>query len=139
MRLREARMSESRERRGTRCAGGRSVLDREVPVWSGKGRGRGHGPGWAGAVLDSASATLKIKFVLEEFGVREVRADPEVVGHAIVDWINVYVRDVLAPRCPALAALWEEGPAVAELNRLKYEVAAAVAARWTVTQVNDDV
>jgi hypothetical protein len=69
---------------------------------------------------------------------REARTDPEIVGHAIVDGINVFVRDVLAPRCPALAALWE-GSEDKELDRLKHKVAATVAARWAVSQVNDEV
>lgn len=69
---------------------------------------------------------------------REVRTDSEVLGHAIVDGINVFIRDVLAPRCPALATLWN-GPEDKELNRLKYEVAAATAARWAVAQINDTV
>jgi hypothetical protein len=67
---------------------------------------------------------------------REVRLEPEVAGHAIVDAINVFVRDVLAPRCPPLAELWD-GPDGKELDRLKYEVAATVAGRWAVSWVND--
>jgi hypothetical protein len=68
---------------------------------------------------------------------REIRTNPEIVGHAIVDGINVFVRDVLAPRCPALAALWS-GQEDQELHRLKYEVAVAVAAQWIVSQINDE-
>jgi hypothetical protein len=67
---------------------------------------------------------------------REVRLDPEIVSHVIVDAINVFVRDVLASRCPPLAELWG-GPGGDELDRLKYEVAAAVAGRWAVSWVND--
>src|SRR5262245_56716383 len=77
------------------------------------------------------------RVALEVFGVREVRTDPGVLLHAIADGINVYVRDVLAPRCPAVAALWD-GPAGEELARLKYEVAAAVATQWAESQVNDE-
>jgi hypothetical protein len=68
---------------------------------------------------------------------REVLTDSEIVGHAIVDGINVFIRDVLAPRCPALVELWS-GPEDKELDRLKYEVATAVAARWTVSRINDE-
>jgi hypothetical protein len=69
--------------------------------------------------------------------VREVRSDPEVVEHAIVDAINVFIREVLAPRCPPLAELWD-GTDSMELDRLKYEVAERVAAHWAVSWVNDD-
>lgn len=68
---------------------------------------------------------------------REVRSDPEVVEHAIVDAINAFIREVLAPRCPPLAELWD-GPDGMELDRLKYEVAGAVAANWAVSWVNDE-
>jgi hypothetical protein len=67
---------------------------------------------------------------------REVRTDPEIVGHAIVDGINEFVRAVLVPRCPALAELWY-GPNAEELDRLKYEVAAAMAAKWAVAPFNE--
>jgi hypothetical protein len=69
---------------------------------------------------------------------REVRIEEEIIGHAIVDSINNYVREVLVPRCPELGVVWD-GPESTELLRLKYEVAATFAARWAVTQVNDDV
>jgi hypothetical protein len=68
---------------------------------------------------------------------REVRTDPEIVGHAISDGINRFIREVLVPRCPALAELWY-GPNSKELLRLKYEVAAAVAAQWAVVQINEE-
>lgn len=69
---------------------------------------------------------------------REVRVEKEVIGHAIVDAINTYIREVLVPRCPELEAVWD-GPEDKELDRLKYEVAATFAAKWAVSQVSDDV
>ena len=69
---------------------------------------------------------------------REVRVEKEVIGHAIVDAINTYIREVLVPRCPELKAVWD-GPEDKELDRLKYEVAATFAAKWAVSQVSDDV
>lgn len=69
---------------------------------------------------------------------REVRIDEEIIGHAIVDALNTYLREVLIPRCPALEAVWD-GPDDKELDRLKYAVAATFAAKWAVSLVNDDV
>ena len=69
---------------------------------------------------------------------REVRVEQEVIGHAIVDAINTYIREVLVPRCPGLGAVWD-GPDEKELDRLKYEVAATFAAKWAVSQVDDGV
>jgi hypothetical protein len=69
--------------------------------------------------------------------VREVRVEQEVIGHAIVDAINTYVREVLVPRCPPLAAVWD-GPDDRELDRLKYEVAATFAAKWAVSRFHDE-
>ena len=69
---------------------------------------------------------------------REVRTNPEVVSHAIVDAINHFVRNVLVPRCPPLDVVWH-GPGCGELDRLKYAVAAEFAAKWAVSRVNDDV
>ena len=67
---------------------------------------------------------------------REVRVEEEVIGHAIVDALNTYIREVLVPRCPELEAVWD-GPDQKELDRLKYEVAATFAAKWAVSQVSD--
>jgi hypothetical protein len=68
--------------------------------------------------------------------VREVRVDQEIIGHAIVDALNAYIREVLIVHCPELAAVWN-GPNEKELDRLKYEIAATVAAKWAVSQVSD--
>ena len=68
---------------------------------------------------------------------REVRTDPEIVSHAIVDAINHFIRVVLIPRCPPLDHVWN-GPDADELDRLKYGVAAEFAAKWAVSLVNDD-
>jgi hypothetical protein len=67
---------------------------------------------------------------------REVRTDPEIVSHAVVDGINAFVREVLEPRCPALREL--SGAQQEEMLRLKYEIAAAVAANWAVSWANDE-
>ncbi len=69
---------------------------------------------------------------------REVRVEEEVIGHAIVDALNAYIREVLVPRCPVLGEVWD-GPDDKELDRLKYEVAARFAAKWAVSQVSDVV
>jgi hypothetical protein len=68
---------------------------------------------------------------------REVQIDREVIGHAIVDAINAYVREVLVPRCPELEAVWD-GPDDKELDRLKYEAAETFAAKWAVSLTGDD-
>ncbi len=68
---------------------------------------------------------------------REVRIDEEVIGHAIVDAINAFVREALVPRCPELEAV-DDGLG-SEVMRLKYEVAARFAAKWAVSQVSDEV
>jgi hypothetical protein len=68
---------------------------------------------------------------------REVRIEEEIIGHAIVDAINTYVSGVLIPRCPSLEGVWD-GPDAEELDRLKYQVAATFAAKWAVSQVNDN-
>ena len=67
---------------------------------------------------------------------QEVRVEQEVIGHAIVDALNGYIREVLIPRCPELEAVWY-GPEDRELDRLKYEIAAAVAAKWSMSQFSD--
>jgi hypothetical protein len=67
---------------------------------------------------------------------REIRVAEEVIGHAIVDAINTYIREVLVPRCPPLEEVWD-GPDEKELDRLKYEIAAKFAAIWAVSQVED--
>ena len=66
-----------------------------------------------------------------------MRVEEEIIGHAIVDAINTFVREVLVPRCPELEVV-EDGLG-SEVMRLKYEVAARFAAKWAVSQVNDDV
>jgi hypothetical protein len=71
--------------------------------------------------------------------VREVRVEQEVIGYAIVDAINTYIRDVLIPRCPQLGVLWNKSDNQEELDRLKYEVADTFAAKWSVSQVNDEL
>ena len=67
---------------------------------------------------------------------REVRTDPEIVGHAIVDAINYFVRTALVPRCPSLDHVWN-GPDAEALDRLKYAVAAKFVAKWAVSVVHD--
>lgn len=67
-----------------------------------------------------------------------MRVEEKVIGEAIVDAIKTYIREVLVPRCPALGVVWD-GPEDKELDRLKYEVAATFAAKWAVSQVNDEV
>ena len=69
---------------------------------------------------------------------REVRTNPDIVSHAIVDAINYFVRNVLVPRCPHLDIVWN-GPGSGELDQLKYTVAAEFAAKWAVSLVNDEV
>lgn len=70
-------------------------------------------------------------------GMREIRTDPEVVAHAISDAINIYV-GALAARGVVDRTAWEAGSEVdSDLLRLKYEVAAAVAARWAVSWRRD--
>ena len=71
-------------------------------------------------------------------GMREIRSDVEVLVHAISDGINAYVRDVLIPRGVADKAAWDAAGADGDLTRLKYEVAAAVAAQWAVSWRNDE-
>jgi hypothetical protein len=66
-----------------------------------------------------------------------VRIEQEIIGHAIVDAINAYVREVLVPRCPPLEAVWDS-PDAQELIRLKYQVAATFAAKWAESQFNDN-
>jgi hypothetical protein len=65
---------------------------------------------------------------------REVRSDPEVLTNAVVDGINVFCRDVLIPRSPALKDIW----CADEILRLQYQVAEAVAKSWTVCWIADD-
>ena len=65
---------------------------------------------------------------------REIRTDTEVLIHVISDGINVYIRDVLIPRGVVDEEAYHAGGgADDDLVRLKYEVAAAVAARWAVS------
>jgi hypothetical protein len=72
-------------------------------------------------------------------GMREIRTDVEVLIHAISDGINVYIRDVLIPRGVVDKDTWNKADDTEDLIRLKYEVAAAVAAGWAVSWRNDDV
>lgn len=68
---------------------------------------------------------------------RAERLDPELVSHAVVDGINSFVREVLIPRCPPLAVIWD-GSDSEELIRLKYEIAAAVAEEWSMVWINEE-
>ncbi len=67
---------------------------------------------------------------------REVRVEQEIIGHAIADAINYFIREVLIPRCLELDVVWF-GPESEELTRLKYEVAASFSAKWAVSLFND--
>jgi hypothetical protein len=71
-------------------------------------------------------------------GMREIRTDVEILVHAISDGINTYMQDVLIPRGVADKDAWDAAGADSDLIRLKYEVAAAVAARWVVSWRNDE-
>jgi hypothetical protein len=64
---------------------------------------------------------------------REVRSDPEVLVHAVVDGINVFLRDVLLPRCPGLEEILSDE----EVLRLKYDVAKTVAEWKAVCWIDD--
>jgi hypothetical protein len=64
---------------------------------------------------------------------REVRSDPEVLVHAVVDGINVFVRDVLLPRCPALKEILRDE----DILRRKYEVAKTIAGWKAVSWIDD--
>lgn len=69
---------------------------------------------------------------------REIRTDSEVVAHAISDAINEYMR-VLVDRGIVDREAWEAGSGIdGELLRLKYEIAASVAAQWEVSWRRDD-
>ncbi|HEX8913636.1 MAG TPA: hypothetical protein VF796_14855, partial [Humisphaera sp.] len=61
---------------------------------------------------------------------------PRVLEHAIVDAINVYVRDVLIPR--GLVDGERYGDAAQELDRLKHDVARRWAENWKVCQMDVD-
>ena len=67
---------------------------------------------------------------------REIRVEQEVIGHAIVDAINTYIRDVLIPRCPPLEAVWDESEDT-DLKKRKYEIASIFAAKWSVSHGSD--
>jgi hypothetical protein len=65
------------------------------------------------------------------------RIEQEIIFHAIVDGINTFVREILVPRCPALKPIWDEPPPF-DLDRLKYEVAATIAANWAVSKFAEE-
>jgi hypothetical protein len=53
-----------------------------------------------------------------------------------VDGINNFIREVLISRCPPLTDIWE-GAEAKDLDRLKYELARRVAAKWAVAHLED--
>ncbi|MGL6073081.1 MAG: hypothetical protein ACRC8S_02845 [Fimbriiglobus sp.] len=69
---------------------------------------------------------------------REIRTDPEVVAHAISDAINLFMRE-LEDRGLIDQEACEIGFGIdGDLLRLKYEIAASVAARWEVSWRQDE-
>jgi hypothetical protein len=62
----------------------------------------------------------------------------EVLVHAISDGINIYIRDVLIPRGVADKEAWGAAGVDSDLIRLKYEVAAKVAASWVESLCSED-
>jgi hypothetical protein len=67
-------------------------------------------------------------------GFRRVEYDPEVLGCAINDAINVYIRDVLIPRGVINIERWNND---GELVTLKHQVGKYWAQRWRVAWVKD--
>jgi hypothetical protein len=68
---------------------------------------------------------------------REIRTDVEVLIHAISDGINGYIAE-LTQRGIVDEDAWGTAGADSDLIRLKYEVAAQVAARWAVSWRNEE-
>ncbi len=68
---------------------------------------------------------------------REVRTDPDILVRAVIDGINRYVREVLTPRSPQLADLWD-GPQSQDLDELKHQVARSVAKQWAMSYMIDN-
>ena len=71
----------------------------------------------------------------EDDGMSRIELDSELVGHAISDAINTYVREVLIPRGVVAEDVWD---ADKELMNLKYEIAEKVAQKWKVSWRHDD-
>jgi hypothetical protein len=67
---------------------------------------------------------------------RTVHSDPDILAHAIVDGINIYVRDVLIPRGLIDP---ERYFGDSSLVQLEHRIAEQVAAAWRTSQVDRDV
>lgn len=66
---------------------------------------------------------------------RRVETDPEILGSAINDAINVFVREVLIPRGLVNEEAYFND---SELDALKHNIAKHWAERWKVCWKNDD-
>ncbi|MGL6075877.1 MAG: hypothetical protein ACRC8S_17105 [Fimbriiglobus sp.] len=70
---------------------------------------------------------------------REIRTDTEVVAHAVSDAINLFMKELedrgLVDREACEIGFDIDG----DLLRLKYEIAASVAAQWEVSWRQDDL
>ncbi len=68
---------------------------------------------------------------------REIRTDGEVLIHAISDGINGYIAELIQ-RGIVDKDTWGAAGPNSDLIRLKYEVAARVAANWAVSWRNEE-
>ena len=66
---------------------------------------------------------------------RTIQSNPEVLEHAVIDGINIFVRDVLIPRGLVDANRYHGDE---ELLRLKYAIAKKVAQSWETCHLNEE-
>lgn len=67
----------------------------------------------------------------EDQGMKRIEVDPSVLHNAIVDGINIYVRDVLRPR--GIVDQEKEGAESKAIRGLKHDIARRLSEEWRVS------